>query len=75
MKWVDKDTISLEWCVADVKQQLKDRGKKEKLTLKQCRNVLSRCLHKHDASIGISWDIIDYHIDDVIADQKWRNKC
>ena len=24
MNWKDKDTISFDWCVEDVKQQLKD---------------------------------------------------
>jgi hypothetical protein len=70
MTWIDKDTISIQWSVLDVKQQLKDRNKKEKLTLDDCREVLDRCLTRHDASIGLSWDIIDIHIDDVLEEKK-----
>jgi len=71
MDWIDKDTISIQWSTLDVKQQLKDRDKKEKLNLKECREVLSRCLRRHDATMGLSWDIMDIHIDDVIEE---RNK-
>ena len=70
MEWKDKDTISLQWCVLDVKQQLKDRGKKEKLNVEECREVLARCLHRHDAGIGLSWDVMDHHIDDVLTEKK-----
>ena len=71
MDWIDKDTISIQWSTLDVKQQLKDRNKKEKLNIKECREVLSRCLRRHDATMGLSWDIMDIHIDDVIEE---RNK-
>ena len=71
MDWIDKDTISIQWSTLDVKQQLKDRDKKEKLNIKECREVLSRCLRRHDATMGLSWDIMDIHIDDVIEE---RNK-
>ena len=77
MQFIDKDTISIQWCTDDVKQQLKDRnhlkkgwGKKENLTLKECREVLLRCLNKHDASLGMSWDIMDIHIDDILEEKK-----
>ena len=80
MKWEDKNTISLQWCTDDVKQQLKDRndlkkgwGKKESLTLKECREVLGRCLRRHDATLGLSWDIMDIHIDDVL-EENGKNK-
>ena len=71
MDWIDKDTISIQWSTLDVKQQLKDRNKKEKLNIKECREVLSRCLRRHDATMGLSWDIMNIHIDDVIEE---RNK-
>jgi len=71
MEWKNKNTISLQWCVLDVKQQLKDRGKGEKLNVEECRAVLDRCLHRHDATIGLSWDVMDCHIDDILEE---RNK-
>ena len=69
MSWIDKDTISLEWSTLDVKQQLIDRNKKEKLNIEECREVLDRCLRRHDATMGLSWDIMDIHIDDVLEER------
>ena len=69
MQWEDKNTISLQWCTDDVKQQLKDRNKKEKLNIEECREVLARCLNRHDATMGLSWDIMDIHIDDILEEK------
>jgi hypothetical protein len=69
MKWKNKNTISLDWCVFDVIQQLKDRGKNEKLNVEECREVLDKCLHRHDASLGLSWDVMDCHIDDILEER------
>jgi len=57
MKQVDQDTITLEWCTEDVMQQC------PLLTKDQARQVLRRCLEKHDACVGLSWDIIECHAD------------
>jgi hypothetical protein len=35
---------------------------KIKLNKQQCREILDGCLNSHDASIGISWDILEHHI-------------
>jgi hypothetical protein len=53
MKQIDKDTISLEWCTDDVLSQC------DWLTKEQAREVLSMCLHKHDASLGLCWETIE----------------
>ena len=66
MKQIDKDTISLEWTTDDVKMQLKNRGLENKLTTDECRYVLNMMLDKHDATIGVSWDVMDVYIDRVI---------
>ena len=66
MKIIDKDTISLEWTTDDVKEQLKSRGLESKLTTDECRYVLNMMLDKHDATIGVSWDVMDVYIDRVI---------
>ena len=63
MRQIDDDTISLEWTTDDVKLQLKNRGQENSLTNDECRDVLHRLLHKHDATIGVSWDVIDASID------------
>ena len=65
MKQIDKDTISLEWTTDDVKMQLKNRGQENALTTDDCRYVLNMMLDKHDATIGVSWDVMDVYIDRV----------
>lgn len=70
MNWKDKNTVSFDWCVTDVKQQLKDRNIKIKFSIEDCREVLDRCLRRHDASLGMSWDIMDCHIDDVLDEKE-----
>ena len=66
MKQIDKDTISLEWTTDDVKMQLKNRGQENALTTDECRFVLCMMLDKHDATIGVSWDVMDVYIDNEI---------
>ena len=66
--WVDDDHISILWNVEDVKSQASIRN--IKLTKAECREVLAACLHRHDANIGISWDILDHHIWDLFRHKK-----
>ena len=35
-------------------------------TTDECRFVLSMMLDKHDATIGVSWDVMDVYIDNEI---------
>ena len=75
MKVVDEDTISLEWTTDDVKMQLKNRKQENKLTDDDCRYVLNLMLDKHDATIGVSWDVMDVYIDKVIEDKNIREQA
>ena len=47
------DEISIVWSVDDVKEQC------NWLTDEQARDVLHNLKHKHDACIGINWDVIN----------------
>ena len=50
----DEDSeISIVWSVDDVKEQC------SWLTDEQAKDVLHNLKHKHDANIGINWDVID----------------
>jgi len=51
--------ITITWCAEDV------LAVDPSLTPKQVTDVLSLMKHKHDASIGINWDVIQCHIDQV----------
>tara|TARA_R110001583_G_scaffold80969_4_gene216610 strand:- start:216 stop:458 length:243 start_codon:yes stop_codon:yes gene_type:complete len=78
-EWINDCTISIEWCTDDVLERVHDRNinrlsddiPKEKLTLDECKEVLARCLRRHDANHGITWDTLDFHIGDIIEE---RNK-
>ena len=54
-----KDEISITWHIDDVKSL------DDSLTDKQCREVLQMAKNKHDAIIGINWDTLQYHIDEL----------
>ena len=53
MEQINKDTIALHWTTEDVMNQC------DWLTKEQAREVLSMCLHKHDASLGLCWETIE----------------
>jgi hypothetical protein len=49
---ISEDTISISWHIDDVKHE------HPRLTDAQCREVLAFIKKNHDATIGISWDVI-----------------
>jgi hypothetical protein len=51
--------VGFHWCVDDVKERRPD------LSDEECLEVLARCKHKHDATIGMNWDVIDVWADDL----------
>ncbi len=52
------------WCADDVKNQAEDDG--VEITDDQVKEVLVSMQSSHDASIGISWDVISTLIDEVV---------
>jgi len=48
-----KDTIFVCWNTSDVRELRPD------LTDEQCRKVLRKVKDGHDATLGISWDVIE----------------
>ena len=65
--WVDDNHISILWNVEDVQTQAAVRGLK--LTKEECREVLDACLECHDANFGISWETLDFHINNMFGDR------
>ena len=60
MKTQLKDEYSVTWSIADVKEIADD------LTDEQCRQVLYlACERKHDANIGVNWEVLQYWADAV----------
>ena len=62
-RFLDPDKISISWCVDDVMSVDKN------ISLEQAKEVLSLLKHKHDASIGINWDVIQA----AIKEKVWEN--
>jgi hypothetical protein len=65
--WVGDDHISILWNIEDVERQAEVNGLK--LTKAECREVLDACLDGHDANFGISWDTLDFHINNLFGDR------
>ena len=69
-----KGQISVKWCREDVIEQAKNFSPAINLTDEEVDHILFRLVHYHDASIGISWDTLDFHIDDVVSERKEMSK-
>lgn len=61
---VNPDFLLSVWHIDDVKGETD-----QDLTDAQCREVLRRVDHCHDANIGINWDVIRYHADMVAEEE------
>lgn len=56
--------INITWSTEDVLHQAKEKG--VKLTEDEANDILLYMERKHDACIGINWDVIDVYIDDLV---------
>jgi len=59
--------ISITWTDEDVLQRAEEMG--VSLTREEISDVLSVMEADHDATIGINWDVISYHIERVKEDK------
>lgn len=60
--------ISIKWYSSDVWHRCK------LLTASECVNVLERAYAKHDASVGMNWDVIDFWIESLYP-RKYNKWC
>lgn len=61
-------SINIIWSVEDVIERAKQEN--INLTETQALEILEDAKDNHDATIGINWDVLDYHIEDVAHRQK-----
>lgn len=54
---IEDDEIAIIWSAADVLTIRED------LTPDQAYEVLQQAEHKHDAEVGINWDVLGFHAD------------
>ena len=58
---------SISWDILDFKGRAKDKAGKDwkKVYDKyKFKDALSQMIRKHDASLGISWDTVDFYLDE-----------
>ena len=60
--------IHITWCTEDVLHEAEELG--VTLTEDEANDILIHMEEKHDASIVISWDIIDIYIQDLVDNRK-----
>jgi fructose-bisphosphate aldolase class 1 len=74
--WEDK--IAVVWDVHDVKSTTiagSDLDVEDSwMTDEEAREILQEMDHRHDASIGISWDVIEVYVDDLKYKKKQEGK-
>lgn len=72
----DGNTIESGWSVEDVLGLTDDEGYEfayvngeivppSDITVDQARRVLERAENNHDATIGINWEVLEYHLDEI----------
>ena len=65
---MNPDEITLKWHIDDVVMLAEQKGYAVP-TLEQAREVLSLAKQNHDASVGISWDVLEVYLDAVIQNK------
>jgi len=55
------DWLATFWSIDDVKEVA------DHLSDDECRQVLEQVERNHDANIGINWEVIEFHADQVTA--------
>ena len=66
----DRNSIALIWCVDDIKHMTKEMEIPIKLTDDQCMEILYDVHRRHDATIGVTWDTLEYAIENYLQDDK-----
>lgn len=65
---LEDDEIAIIWSAADV------LSIREDLTPEQALEVLEQAEDKHDATIGINWDVLYYHADWMFPEEVTEEK-
>jgi len=59
------DAVAITWTITDVIDHGRNMGRKTRITKGEARHVLDYVLRKHDATQGVSWDTIEYAINEI----------
>jgi hypothetical protein len=64
-----ENSISIKWCVSDIEIAMDCREDKIDISKKECMDILLLMERRHDASLGINWDGIEYYLDEFIKEK------
>ena len=75
--FINGDAIAIIWTTEDVFTESENYGDTDyaqvpidtEISEEEAQKILEILDRKHDASIGISWDTISCHIDEIIHDR------
>lgn len=57
-------TITIKWSTNDVLSRAEDMG--AEITSEQADEILQNVFDNHDATIGVNWEVIEFHIEDFL---------
>ena len=57
-------TITIKWSTNDVLSRAEDMG--VEITGEQADEILQNVFDNHDATIGVNWEVIEFHIEDFL---------
>ena len=66
----DTNSIAIIWCVDDIKHMTKEMEIPIKLTDDQCMEILYDVHRRHDATIGVTWDTLEYAIENYLQNEE-----
>lgn len=65
----DPNYLFMSWHVDDVFAVVEDRFDSVEFSQEEAQQVLENMHRSHDASIGVNWDVIESHIDNVLEER------
>ena len=66
----DTGELIITWCIEDVICLAQDREYPMTPTREQAMAVLDVADRRHDANIGINWDVLAVYLDEIIANEE-----
>tara|TARA_R110000787_G_scaffold97633_1_gene201267 strand:+ start:301 stop:552 length:252 start_codon:yes stop_codon:yes gene_type:complete len=64
-----ENSIAIIWCIDDIKITMDERDDRIGITDEECMSLLLKAVRGHDASNGVSWDSIEYYLDEFIQEK------
>ena len=76
---INGNTVSFDWSIVDVHENAKQMSEgliedpdESPLTDDEAREILATTERRHDASIGVNWDVLCVHTDEVLREKKQK---